>query len=174
MKPKISSKQFHCRYQVSLRQQVCTLRPGDLAGMDVPLDTQMNEWFAKEDVFPVTTNLGYGEIDSNGILLGTMTVVYMSRAEWEQQQAEIRASADAIREARRMGLDGMPKVEHSSLALDLKPNNIKFLMGANATTANILDALNWLKDGVVVGDKVLFYFRGHGATVPDTDGDEPD
>jgi hypothetical protein len=58
--------------------------------------------------------------------------------------------------------------------LDFKLENVKFMLDSDATTANILDALNWLKDGIVGGDTVLFDYSGHGATVPDTDGDEPD
>ncbi|MEW6600817.1 MAG: caspase family protein [Nitrospirota bacterium] len=53
--------------------------------------------------------------------------------------------------------------------------DIKVLKNQEATRENI-DILfnNWLVKGTDPGDVVLFYFSGHGSTVPDENGDEID
>lgn len=53
-------------------------------------------------------------------------------------------------------------------------NNIRLLIDSNAKRQNILDALDWLKNNADEGDTILFYFDGHGCSVNDTNGDEPD
>lgn len=55
--------------------------------------------------------------------------------------------------------------------------NRRVLTDESATTANILDRLNWLVDGVQSGDRLLFKYSGHGAQVPCVDYEkdiEPD
>lgn len=45
------------------------------------------------------------------------------------------------------------------------PADVKLLTDADATNRNILDGLQrWLIDGTRAGDRVAFYFSGHGAT----------
>ena len=53
-------------------------------------------------------------------------------------------------------------------------NNIRLLLDGSATRQGILDSLDWLTDNADDGDKILFYFDGHGSHFNDTDGDEPD
>ena len=54
-------------------------------------------------------------------------------------------------------------------------DEIKVLMSNNATRENIeTDFNNWLVKGTKNGDLVVFYFSGHGSTVPDYNGDEDD
>lgn len=58
--------------------------------------------------------------------------------------------------------------------IGFKPNEIKVLFNQNATLGNIKAAFNtWLKEAGP-NDKVFIYFSGHGAQVPDTNGDEED
>lgn len=55
--------------------------------------------------------------------------------------------------------------------------NKRMLVDRSATTANILDRLEWLVDGAKAGDVLLFHFSGHGSQMVDTDYDlniEPD
>jgi tetratricopeptide (TPR) repeat protein len=40
--------------------------------------------------------------------------------------------------------------------------NIKLMLGSKASIANIYEALTWLKNVCKQGDKVFFYFSGHG------------
>lgn len=56
----------------------------------------------------------------------------------------------------------------------VKPENIRMLLGANATTANIKREVYWLSETAHLEDKVFFYFSGHGSTFPDKHGDEDD
>jgi uncharacterized caspase-like protein len=58
--------------------------------------------------------------------------------------------------------------------LGFNPNNIRILTNCAATKANILAGLTWLLRGVASGDKVVFYYSGHGSYVVDTSGDEID
>lgn len=40
------------------------------------------------------------------------------------------------------------------------------------TRINILLEMNWLTQGIVAGDSVIFFFAGHGESVHDVSGDE--
>lgn len=52
--------------------------------------------------------------------------------------------------------------------------HITLLADLNATKANIEKALMELADKCKPGDAAIFYYSGHGAQVPDLDGDESD
>lgn len=57
------------------------------------------------------------------------------------------------------------------------PKQIRMLTEHSATTANILDRLNWLVDGAQPGDVLYFHYSGHGAQFIDLNydtNDEPD
>lgn len=45
------------------------------------------------------------------------------------------------------------------------PQNKRMLTDASATTANILERLEWLVDGAQPGDVLLFHFSGHGSSI---------
>jgi hypothetical protein len=56
-----------------------------------------------------------------------------------------------------------------------KESQIKVLMDSQATLEGMRKAFQeWLIDGVGPGDRALFYYSGHGAQVPDLNGDEED
>ena len=56
-----------------------------------------------------------------------------------------------------------------------QPDHIKTLFSEEATKDNIRSAvLDWLVGNVRSGDKVIFYFSGHGVQIRDGDGDEED
>jgi hypothetical protein len=48
--------------------------------------------------------------------------------------------------------------------------NVHLILNSTATKDRILSELNWLKDKE---GKVLFFFNGHGASIPDDNNDEP-
>jgi|WetSurMetagenome_2_1015567.scaffolds.fasta_scaffold24833_2 metacaspase-1 len=52
--------------------------------------------------------------------------------------------------------------------------NLKMLLNAQATRANIMAGLGWLLRGARAGDLLVFHYSGHGSQVPDTNGDEID
>lgn len=57
------------------------------------------------------------------------------------------------------------------------PRNRRVLTDASATTANIMERLEWLVDGAQPGDVLFFHFSGHGSQIADIDydtNDEPD
>jgi len=58
--------------------------------------------------------------------------------------------------------------------IGFKEENIKVLLSKEATKANIKAGFDWLKENAEPQDKVIFYFSGHGAQVPDYNGDEED
>lgn len=57
-----------------------------------------------------------------------------------------------------------------------KPTQIRLLTDLQATRQGILDGFRWLVEGTQPGDRVFFYFSGHGAQIKDTitDADEDD
>ena len=58
---------------------------------------------------------------------------------------------------------------------DFKPENIKMLLGAKATKTGVKRAVKeWLIENAKPGDKVLFYFSGHGVQIPDPTKQEED
>jgi len=59
--------------------------------------------------------------------------------------------------------------------MDIKEQNIKMLLGIEATRNVIASAItNWLKNRVKPGDRAIFYFSGHGTQCDDLSGDEDD
>lgn len=55
-----------------------------------------------------------------------------------------------------------------------KQDNVKVLLGNEATYLNIKDKIYWLGDVAKPEDEVFFYFSGHGTRVEDRDGNEED
>ncbi|MEM2928406.1 MAG: caspase family protein [Nitrososphaerota archaeon] len=51
-------------------------------------------------------------------------------------------------------------------------NHIILLLNTEATQANIINAINWLKSKEGSGDEVLFFYSGHGARGKANDGDK--
>lgn len=57
------------------------------------------------------------------------------------------------------------------------PNNRRILTDASATTANILERLEWLVQGAKAGDVLFFHYSGHGSQLANKDyttDNEPD
>ncbi len=55
------------------------------------------------------------------------------------------------------------------------PGSIKTLLNEQATARNITDTFqSWLINGTRPGDRVFFYYAGHGFQAPDDNGDEDD
>lgn len=52
--------------------------------------------------------------------------------------------------------------------------NITMMTDRDATTENILEALETLVESAKQGDQIVFHFSGHGSQVSDKNGDEPD
>ncbi len=88
-----------------------------------------------------------------------------------------------------IGIDKYPKLRslvgskndvknmrHFILAdLGYQPEQVKTLLDSEATRVNILSTLrNWLLEGTRPGERVFFYYSGHGYRMPDADGDEED
>jgi len=74
----------------------------------------------------------------------------------------------AVNDARNMQ-DALTKF------FDVKPEEIKLLVDADASRENVLAQFReWLIESTESGDRAIFYFAGHGAQVVDTDGDEDD
>lgn len=74
------------------------------------------------------------------------------------------------------GIDlDLANMNEVALHMGFKPGQIKVLLGAEATKANIVAGISdWLTKGVGPNDRALFYYSGHGARVTDLNGDEAD
>lgn len=73
--------------------------------------------------------------------------------------------------------DAMLVSEMLTKHFGFEAKNKRMLTDESATTANILQRLNWLVDGAKPGDILYFHFSGHGSQLIDTDYDndvEPD
>ncbi len=58
---------------------------------------------------------------------------------------------------------------------NFSPNSIKILLNEQATARNITDNFQtWLINGTRPGDRVFFFYAGHGFQAPDNNGDEQD
>jgi len=55
-----------------------------------------------------------------------------------------------------------------------RAKNIKLLLNENATKANILANLNWMLSRTRKRQEAVYFQSGHGAQIPDTNGDETD
>lgn len=53
------------------------------------------------------------------------------------------------------------------------PKNKRMLIDDSATTANILERLEWLVDGAQPGDVLFFHYSGHGSQVINQDYNDP-
>ncbi len=77
----------------------------------------------------------------------------------------LEGSSTDVRDMRQFALD----------TLGYRPEQIQVLLDGEATRAGILSALEqWLIAGSQPGDRVLFYYSGHGYQMADADGDEED
>ena len=66
-------------------------------------------------------------------------------------------------------------VDYLTAGLDVPAEQIHLLTGADATSKNIRTALSgWLHDRSQAGDRVYFFYSGHGSPVLDQNGDEED
>jgi hypothetical protein len=54
------------------------------------------------------------------------------------------------------------------------PRDVRILTDSRATRAEILSGLDWLLKGAKGGDRMIFYYSGHGSRVVDTGNEEPD
>jgi len=55
---------------------------------------------------------------------------------------------------------------------DFEVRDIRLVVDARATKANIIKRLEWLVAKAKTGDRLLFHFSGHGSQIRDRDGDE--
>ena len=84
----------------------------------------------------------------------------------EYQVTGIRPTPGAIEDAQAMGKLIQEKGWFGA-------DEIKTLLGAQATAANIeREFREWLINGSRPGDRVFFFYAGHGTQAPDEDGDE--
>ncbi len=84
------------------------------------------------------------------------------------QNPDVRPALGAVRDA-----DDMARF--AAQQLKFAPHAIRKLTGAEATLQGITAAVqSWLIAGTKPGDRVLFYYSGHGSILPDNDGDELD
>ena len=59
-------------------------------------------------------------------------------------------------------------------AKNLDPEHTRILVGKEVTKKNVFEALDWIRDNVTNGDRVLIIFSCHGWQINDTNGDEGD
>jgi hypothetical protein len=71
--------------------------------------------------------------------------------------------------------DAMEMAVFLQQKLDFPTDSVKMLLNRSATYGEILNGFkDWLIGGSAPGDRVFFFFSGHGNQVPDKNGDEAD
>ncbi len=70
--------------------------------------------------------------------------------------------------------DALAMSEFIKTKFGFAASGIKILLNEEATAANIENGLNWLVVGSRPGDRVFFFYAGHGSQLPDDDHDEED
>jgi len=59
--------------------------------------------------------------------------------------------------------------------MGIRPENVRVVMDEQATLSRVREEMrNWLGQGVSSGDRVFFYYSGHGTQVKDKNSDEED
>ena len=74
------------------------------------------------------------------------------------------------------GIDlDIERMQETLILMGFEDSQIHTLQDAKATSKNVIREMDtWMRKGVEAGDRVVFYFSGHGSFTPDLDGDEPD
>jgi len=95
--------------------------------------------------------------------------------------AEQRALLVGVGQYETAGIDlpgidlDLDRMKDTLARLGFEDKQIKVLADGDATSGNVIAAFNgWLRQGVQPGDRVVFYYSGHGSNIPDLDGDEDD
>lgn len=95
--------------------------------------------------------------------------------------AEQRALLVGVGQYQTPGIDlpgidlDLERMRETLIRLGFADRQIRSLADSEATSANVIAGFEtWLKQGVQPGDRVVFYYSGHGSNVPDLDGDEED
>jgi hypothetical protein len=66
-------------------------------------------------------------------------------------------------------------MEEVARTLNFRPEQVRVMMDENVTLKSVDRAVeDWLVKGVSADDRVLIYYSGHGAQIPDESGDEDD
>lgn len=74
------------------------------------------------------------------------------------------------------GIDlDLERMQETLNIMGFDDSQIRSLLDEQATSKNVIHSFStWLKDGVEPGDRVVFYYSGHGSNTPDFNGDEDD
>ena len=98
-----------------------------------------------------------------------------------QVRAESRALLVGVGHYQYPGIDlpaidlDLERMRETLNRLGFENRQIHTLLDEQATSAAVVHEFStWLRDGVMAGDRVVFYFSGHGSNVPDQNGDEAD
>ena len=62
-------------------------------------------------------------------------------------------------------IDATAYITDKQYGINFDPKSVRLLTDTRATTAAILERLTWLTTGLTVGDRILFWYSGHGAQV---------
>ncbi|MGH9838619.1 MAG: caspase family protein [Blastocatellia bacterium] len=86
----------------------------------------------------------------------------------ENYRPGVRPALGALHDAGRMKLFALDRLKFTA-------SQVRVLKGPDATGAGIARAIEqWLIAGTKAGDRVFFYYSGHGSNLPDTDNEESD
>ncbi len=81
---------------------------------------------------------------------------------------------DGITDLRFCEKDAGRMKQHFISHLGIPEEHVRLLTGCHATKQNIREQIAWLQNISDADDYCYVYFSSHGATLEDTDGDEPD
>lgn len=108
------------------------------------------------------------------ISLFLLTSALTASAEQRALLVGVGEYADPVNNLPAIDLD-LDRMWDTLIVMGFKESQIHTLLDEQATSSRVKSEIGgWLTKGVQPTDRVIFYFSGHGANIPDIDGDEPD
>ncbi len=105
-----------------------------------------------------------------------LIIFFVASASAEQRALLVGVGKYSVPGIDLPGIDlDLERVQETLNLMGFEDSQIRRLQDEQATSKNVIREMDtWMRKGVEAGDRVVFYYSGHGSFTPDLDGDEPD